>query len=417
MGGTGGMASDTAAPAERHPAARQPLTGLRVLDFGHTVMGPVCGMVLADLGAEVIRIEPPGGDRTRRMHGFARGFFAAYNRNKRSLGVDLKAPEGRAVLQRLLATADVLVENFAPGAMEKLGLAWEDAREINPRLVYCSLKGYLPGPYGNYTALDEVAQMQGGLAYMTGPPGRPLRAGTSVVDIMGGVFGAVAILAALRERDRTGQGTKVQSALFETVAFLVAQHMASAALTGKPVPPMPARQAAWSVYEIFQGADSPVFLAVTTDQQWLRFCGLFGLAELAADPALRTNEGRIAARERVMPALRAAMERLPAQEILARCRGAGLPCAPVARPEDLFEDPHLHANGAMGEVELAAGLRAMLPLLPITIEGISLRVRRQPPAAGEAAADLLRELSYDAQAVADLAARGIVDLPGAAPAG
>ncbi len=250
-------------------AAGLPLRGLRVLDFGHTVMGPSCGMVLADLGAEVIRIEPPGGDRTRRMHGFARGFFGAYNRNKRSFVVDLKSAEGKALFLRLLPTADALVENFAPGAMDRLGLGWEALRAINPRLIYCSLKGYLPGPYEHHTALDEVAQMQGGLAYMTGPPGRPLRAGTSVIDIMGGVFGAVAILAALRERDATGEGRIVRSALFETVAFLVAQHMASAAITGTPAPPMPARQSAWSIYEIMATADDPVFVAVTSDEQWV----------------------------------------------------------------------------------------------------------------------------------------------------
>jgi crotonobetainyl-CoA:carnitine CoA-transferase CaiB-like acyl-CoA transferase len=214
-----------------------PLSGIRVLDFGHTVMGPTCGVVLADLGAEVIRVEPPEGDRTRRMYGFARGFFGAFNRNKRSLGIDLKHPEGRAIIERLLPTADVLIENFAPGAMDRLGLGWEQARAVNPRLIYCALKGYLPGPYEHLPALDEVVQMQGGLTYMTGPPGRPLRAGTSVVDIMGGVFGAVAILAALRDRDRTGQGRLVRSALFESVAFMVGQHMASIALTGQECRP------------------------------------------------------------------------------------------------------------------------------------------------------------------------------------
>jgi crotonobetainyl-CoA:carnitine CoA-transferase CaiB-like acyl-CoA transferase len=390
-------------------ASRLPLSGLRVLDFGHTVMGPACGLVLADLGAEVIRIEPPGGDRTRRMHGFARGFFAAYNRNKRSLAVDLKSPEGLAVMERLLPTADILIENFAPGAMERLGLGWERVRGINPRLIYCSLKGYLPGPYGNYAALDEVAQMQGGLAYMTGPPGRPLRAGTSVVDIMGGVFGAVAVLAALRERDSTGEGRKVQSALFETVAFLVAQHMASAALTGKPVPPMPARQAAWSIYEIMPSADAPVFVAITNDAQWLRFCEVFGMHDLAADPALSTNEQRIAARETLMPRLRDELARLPSADILARCRGLAIPCAPVAKPEDLFDDPHLQANGAMGEIMLSDTIRAMLPLLPIAVEGKDLGVRRQPPAAGEATTGLLEELGYDAAAIADLVARDVVE--------
>jgi crotonobetainyl-CoA:carnitine CoA-transferase CaiB-like acyl-CoA transferase len=387
-----------------------PLSGLRVLDFGHTVMGPTCGLVLADLGAEVIRIEPPGGDRTRRMHGFARGFFAVFNRNKRSLGVDLKTAEGHALLLRLVGTADVLIENFAPGAMDRLELGWETLHRLNRRLIYCSLKGYLPGPYENHTALDEVAQMQGGLAYMTGPPGRPLRAGASVVDILGGVFGAVAIMAAVRERDRSGAGRQVHSALFETVAFLVAQHMASTALTGQPVPPMPARQAAWSVYEIMPTTDEPVFVAVTSDVQWQRLCAAFDWPDLAADAALASNAGRIAERARLMPRLHAEFARHTAETVLARCRAAVVPCARVAKPEDLFTDPHLLANGAMGEIALSDSIHAMLPLLPIAMQGIDLGVRRQPPKPGEATAELLRELGYSDAEVADLAARGVVQI-------
>jgi crotonobetainyl-CoA:carnitine CoA-transferase CaiB-like acyl-CoA transferase len=398
-------------------AAALPLAGLRVLDFGHTVMGPACGLVLADLGAEVIRIEPPGGDRTRRLQGFARGFFATFNRNKRSLALDLKTPEGHAILERLVQTADIVVENFAPGTMERLGLGWERLHALNPRLILCSLKGYLPGPYESFTALDEVVQMQGGLAYMTGPPGQPLRAGTSVVDITGGVFGAVAILAALRERDRTGRGSQVGSGLFETVAFLVAQHMAAAAITGEPLPPMPLRTPAWALYDTLSAADAPVFVACTTDAQWQRFCTLFALDDLAADPALRTNAGRIAARERLLARVRAALAALPAAEVLARCRSAALPCAPVGRPEELSADPHLRANGRMAEVALADGLRGLLPLLPITLAGRSPGLRRQPPAAGEAGAVLLRELGLDDAAIADLAARGVVELPGATDPG
>jgi crotonobetainyl-CoA:carnitine CoA-transferase CaiB-like acyl-CoA transferase len=392
--------------------APMPLAGLRVLDFGHTVMGPACGLVLADLGAEVIRIEPPGGDRTRRLQGFARGFFATFNRNKRSLALDLKDAEGRAIVEKLVATADVVVENFAPGTMERLGLGWERLHALNPRLILCSLKGYLPGPYESFAALDEVVQMQGGLAYMTGPPGQPLRAGTSVVDITGGVFGAVAILAALRERDRTGRGSLVQSGLFETVAFLVAQHIAAAAMTGQPLPPMPVRPPAWVPYDTLPAADAPVFVATTTDAQWQRLCASFGLEDLGADPALRSNAGRIAGRERVLAGLREAFAGLPAAEVLARCRAAGLPCAPVARPQDLAEDPHLRSNGRMAEVALPGGLGAWLPLLPIALQGHSPPLRRQPPSSGEAGAELLREIGLDDAAIAELAARGVVELPG-----
>ena len=180
--------------------------------------GPTCGVVLADLGADVIRVEPaPDGDRTRRLQGFAAGFFAYFNRNKRCICIDLKNQDGAAVARDLLRATDVLIENFAPGTMDRLGLGWNEVHKLNPRLIYCMLKGFLPGPYEHRPALDEVAQFMTGLAYMTGPPGRPLRAGASVIDIMGGVMGAVAILAALRQREQDGEGRKVISSLFEFV--------------------------------------------------------------------------------------------------------------------------------------------------------------------------------------------------------
>src|SRR3954447_5188238 len=268
-----------------------PLAGIRVIEFTHMVMGPSCGMILADLGADVIKIEPaPKGDNTRRLTGPATGFFPTFNRNKRSLAVDMKRPAGLALVRRLAKTADVLIENFRPGAMDKLGLGYAALVELNPRLIYCSCKGFLPGPYEHRTALDEVVQMMGGLAYMTGPPGRPLRAGASVNDIMSGMFGVIAILAALRERDQTGKGQLVKSALFENNMFLVAQHMMQFAVTGKPAAPMPERISAWAVYDVFDTADgSQVFVGVVTDTQWRAFCEAFGLADLGSDPALSTN--------------------------------------------------------------------------------------------------------------------------------
>jgi crotonobetainyl-CoA:carnitine CoA-transferase CaiB-like acyl-CoA transferase len=391
-------------------AAALPLAGIRVVEFVHMVMGPTCGLVLADLGADVIKVEPaPQGDNTRRLVGSGAGFFATFNRNKRSLALDLRSAAGRDVARRLVATADVVTENFRPGAMDRLSLGWEQVRAINPRLVYCALKGYLPGPYEHLPALDEVVQMQGGLAYMTGPPGQPLRAGASVVDIMGGMFGVVAILAALRDRDRTGHGRLVRSALFESTAFLVSQHMASAALTGKPVPPMPARQASWSIYNVFETADGPVFLAVTSDAHWRRFCEEFALPDLLADAALATNDGRIAERARLFPRLCAELAKLSVREVMARCNRALVPVAPVNKPEDLFDDPHLRAEGgAMAEVMLSDTVKAFLPLLPISIEGAALGVRRQPPKPGEATREVLEGLGYSAAEIAGLAERGVI---------
>ncbi len=193
-----------------------PLEGVRVVEFAHMVMGPSCGLVLADLGAEVIKVEPLAGDNTRRLEAAGSGFYPVFNRNKKSLAIDLQQPDGRDVVRKLLRTADVLTENFRPGALDKLGFSHETLSAENPRLVYCSLKGFLTGPYEHRLALDEVTQMMGGLAYMTGLPDRPLRAGASVIDIVGGTFAAVGILAALRERETTGRGKRVTSALFET---------------------------------------------------------------------------------------------------------------------------------------------------------------------------------------------------------
>ncbi|HWV80893.1 MAG TPA: CaiB/BaiF CoA-transferase family protein, partial [Hyphomicrobiaceae bacterium] len=211
-----------------------PLAGVRVVEFCHVIMGPTCGLILGDLGADVIKVEPaPNGDNTRRMVGSGAGFFATYNRNKRSLALDMKTPEGMEISKKLIASADVLTENFRPGAMDALGLGYEALKKTNERLIYCSLKGFLSGPYDKRSALDEVVQMMAGLAYMTGPVGRPLRAGASVNDMMGGMFAAIGILAALRERDRTGEGQLVQSALYENCAFLVGQHMMQYVVTGK----------------------------------------------------------------------------------------------------------------------------------------------------------------------------------------
>src|SRR5271155_2969970 len=279
-----------------------PLAGIRVLEFCHTIMGPTAGLILADLGADVIKIEPADGDSTRRRIGFAAGFFATFNRNKRSLALDLKSDEGRALLYRLVGTADAVLENYAPGTMDRLGCGYDDLSKRNPRLIYCSLKGFLSGPYEHRPALDEVVQFMAGLAYMTGPPGQPLRAGASVVDIMGGMFAVIAVQAALRERERTGRGQFAKSALFESTAFLMMQHMTGEAVTGKPLPPMPARQGAWAIYEPFATADGKqIVVGLTSDGHWRRFCEQFERGDLLRDPSYKTNEDRVLARAALCP--------------------------------------------------------------------------------------------------------------------
>jgi crotonobetainyl-CoA:carnitine CoA-transferase CaiB-like acyl-CoA transferase len=324
-----------------------PYADLRVVELTHMVMGPSCGLLLGDLGADVIKIEPPGGDPTRRLLGSGAGFFALFNRNKRSLAVDLKDARGREVLLRLVATADVFCENFKPGAMAALGLNYPSLSALNARLVYVSHKGFLPGPYEHRTALDEVVQMMGGLAYMTGPPGQPLRAGSSVNDIMGGLFGALGAMAALARREKTGRGQEVQAALFENNVLLVAQHMMQFAVTGRPAAPMPARISAWGIYDVFTVKDGgQIFLAVVSDAQWAIFCTAFGLDALAGDARLRSNNDRVRERDWLIPRLRAHLADLPADEVARRFEAHGLPFAPITRPHDLFDDPHLLATGA-----------------------------------------------------------------------
>jgi crotonobetainyl-CoA:carnitine CoA-transferase CaiB-like acyl-CoA transferase len=391
---------------------RTPLEGIRVVEFVHMVMGPSCGLVLGDLGAEVIKVEPaPEGDNTRRLIGSGAGYWPTYNRNKKSLAVDLKSPEGMAIVRKLVASADVVTENFRPGAMDKLGLGYEDAKALNPRVVYCSMKGFLPGPYEHRTALDEVVQMMGGLAYMTGPEGRPLRAGASVNDVMGGMFAAIAILAALHERNSTGRGQYIQSALYENCVFLVAQHMMQYAVTGKAAAPMPSRISAWALYDVFETGDKgQVFVGVVSDSQWKAFCEHFGLAELGADESLARNNDRVKARARILPIVRERFAQLSKAELMAACEKAGLPFAPIRRPDELFDDEHLNRSGGLTGITLAGGRPAKVPLLPIEMDGRRFGARLDVPAPGSHTADLLAELGYDEAGVERLRAAGVVTL-------
>jgi crotonobetainyl-CoA:carnitine CoA-transferase CaiB-like acyl-CoA transferase len=396
-----------------------PLAGIRVVEFSHMVMGPSCGMVLADLGADVIKIEPaPAGDNTRRLTGPAIGFFPTFNRNKRSLCVDMKKPRGRALVQKLVESADVVLENFRPGAMDKLGLGYADLAKINPRLVYCSCKGFLPGPYEHRAALDEVVQMMGGLAYMTGLPGQPLRAGSSVNDIMGGLFAVIAVLAALRERDSTGKGGLVQSGLFETNMVLVAQHMARAAIEGKEPPPFgdPKMEKPWPLYDVFNTADpdAQVFVGVVTDTQWRSFCESFGLADLLTDPELITMQKLAAARSRILPRVAEVFSKLSKKELMARCEKLGLPFAPIARPGELFDDPHLQASGGLLPIDLSRSHAtngasvAELPGLPLSFQAGRLGLRRQPPRVGEHGPEIAREVGMVEQEISALMADGTI---------
>jgi crotonobetainyl-CoA:carnitine CoA-transferase CaiB-like acyl-CoA transferase len=406
-------------PASQHQtdAARQPalpLAGLRVVEFTHMVMGPTCGMVLADMGAEVIKVEPIEGDRTRHLLGAGTGFFPMFNRNKKSIAIDLHQPAGAALARQLAATADVVAENFKPGTMAKYGLDYAALSQVNPRLIYVTLKGFLPGPYENRTALDEVVQMMGGLAYMTGRPGDPLRAGTSVNDIMGGMFGAIGALGALIQRGITGRGQEVQSALFENNVFLVGQHMLQYAMTGKPAAPMPARISPWGVYDVFTVKDGEqLFLSAVSDAQWHTFCKALGLTDLLDDPRFATNNDRVRERDHtLLPLLRERLGGRSAAELTAILLAHELPFAPIRRPDELFDDEHLQATGGLADITLPDGARAgqtaKATLFPFTMDGQRLGVRLAPPRLGSHTHALLAELGFDAAQVDSLLAQATV---------
>ncbi len=392
--------------------SKLPLSDIRVIEFAHAVMGPSCGVILADLGAEVIHVEPTKGDDTRRLRGFGSGYFTYFNRNKKSLAIDIKSTEGKEIIFSLLKKSDVLIENFGPQTMDRIGYGYSVVQEVNPRLIYCSLKGFLKGPYEHRPAMDEVVQIMGGLAYMTGPSGRPLRAGTSIVDITGGMFGVIGILSALRERDQTGKGTFVRSALFETTAFLMGQHMAHSSISGGPIPPMPERVSAWSIYQTFESSDGePVFIGIISDRHWQRFCTCFDRLDLLSDERLGTNNQRISEKQWLIPEVSQTLSKFSKVEIIARCEESGIPFAPVARPEDLFEDPHLNAAEMLMKTKLPSGEYAKLPRLPIEMEDCQFGLRSQPPEIGEDTGSILSECGIKSEEVKSLIEKGIVTVP------
>lgn len=378
-----------------------PLAGIRVIELSHVVMGSSCGLVLADMGADVIKVErAPDGDDTRRFSGFGSGLFHYFNRNKKSLVIDLKTEDGKEILRRAIADADVFLENFGPGAVERLGFGYEDCKAINPKLIYCSLKGFMPGPYEHRPSLDNLVQMMGGLAYMTGPRGQPLRAGASVTDILGATFGALGIIAALYERKTSGHGQMVTASLFEATAFLVGQHMSAAAVTGEPLPPMPEGDDPWAIYDLFDTSDGgQVCIGVINDKHWVRFCECFDLNELGSNPDFAKNEGRKKQRAFLLDEIQSHLSNLDTDTVTALCEQAGLPFAPVRQPVDLFDDPQLLEGGGMVETRLADGRTAMLPRIPLRMGGHDFGLRRDTPEIGEGTEEFLNQLGFDEEAI------------------
>ena len=387
----------------------RPLSGIKVIEMTHMVMGPAVGSILGDLGADVIKIEPITGDKTRKLKKSGSGYFLTYNRNKRSIALDVKTSEGREVVLKLLSTADVFIENFRPGAMDKLGFGHKELETINPQLIYCSAKGFLNGPYQHRTALDEVAQMMGGLAYMTGPPGQPLRAGSSVIDIMGGMFGVIAILAALQERQKTEKGQKVTSSLYENVVYLMGQHMAQTATTGEAPPPMSVRVSAWAVYDIFEAKNKEqIFIGVVSDSQWKSFCESFGLVDFIEDKDMDINSGRVEKRDIIIPKLQELFKTFTKKELMEKLDQTGLPFAPINKPEDLFDDPHLNESGGLLKIETPDGGSTKLPAMPIEMNDRRFDVHQQVPKVGEHSKEILEEIGLSDNVIQSLFEKSIV---------
>ena len=348
-----------------------PLAGVRVIEMTHRVMGPSCGMILAQLGAEVIKVEPPSGDKTRSLGGMGTSFFPLFNRGKRSVVLEFSRPEDRDAMHRLLQTADVFLENFRDGQLEKQGLGADELRRRHPHLIIAGHKGFLSGPYEHRPALDEVVQMMSGLAAMTGTREKPQRVGSSANDIMGGMFGAIAILAALyQKRGGKRDGADIRIGLFENCLFLVAQHMVEYEMTGNKPRSMPEREHAWPIYDIFDAAgDARIFIGVVTEGHWQSFCREFGLAEFLDDPTLRTTTDRILARARILPRVAEVIARWNVDDLSQKLDALNICFSPINRPEDLFDDPHVLRPGGLVNNVAADGKPFRVPALPIEWDG------------------------------------------------
>jgi len=371
-----------------------PLHGIRAIEMSHMVMGPSCGMFLTQLGAEVIKVEPPDGDRTRKLTGMGAAFFPVFNRGKRSVVLDLKSEAGIESLRRLLSTADIFIENFRDGALDRLGLSADEMRERFPRLIIASHKGFLSGPYAHRPALDEVVQMMSGLAYMTGPHGQPLRVGSSANDIMGGMHGALSIMAALYERQQTNAGKHIRIGLFENSLLMVAQHMVQYELTGIEPPPMPNRDFSWPVYDIFETSDNQqVFVGVVTETQWMEFCREFEITELAADARLTDQVARINARPWTIPIVRRVLSDYTADSLISKLEQLGLPYSPIKRPAEMYDDPHVNRPGGLVESSLPDGRRFRTPAMPVEFDGQPVQGELDLPALGADTERIMAELN------------------------
>lgn len=397
------------------PHSQGPLAGITVVDLTRVLSGPFCTMLLADMGARVIKIEQPGkGDDTRAWGppfvGGESSYFLSINRNKESVTLDLKRAEGRRILESLLGRADVLVENFRPGTLKKLGLAYDDLVERFPRLVYCSISGFgQTGPLRERAGYDAVVQAEGGLMSVTGPADGPAyRLGVAIADLVAGMFAANGIALALFARERTGRGQLVDIGMLDSVAALLTYQAGIYFTTGASPGRMGNRHPTIVPYETFETSDGEVVIAVGNDEQWRKFCVAIGLADLASDPRFATNAGRAATYDELQPMLAARLRDRPARDWLAAIDAAGVPCGSVKSVEEVLTDPQVLARDMVVELEHATiGALRMLGV-PVKLSDTPGRVRTAPPRLGEHTDSVLTELGCERSEIAQLRRGGVI---------
>lgn len=382
--------------------ALPPLGDLVVLDLSRVLAGPYCTMVLGDLGADVIKIEHPDGDDTRRWGPpFAAGesaYYLAVNRNKRSVVADLKTPAGRDLVHRIARRADILVENFRPGTLERLGLGLEGLRTENPRLITLTISGLgATGPDAELPGYDFVVQALGGLMSITGPAeGPPSKVGVAVVDLTTGMLAANAILAALYARERTGVGQHIETSLLESQVAWLANVASAYLVTGEE--PVRHGNAHPTIvpYQTFRGSDREFALGVGNDGQWQRLCDAIGRPELAHDRRFRTNPARVRHREELVALLDAHFTTAPAAEWVARSHEAGVPAGPVRTIPEVLEDPQVHAREMVVSVPHPSIGELRLVGIPFKFSATPASIRRPPPLLGEHTAEVAREYRVEA---------------------
>lgn len=395
-------------PASALPQAGRPaLAGIRVVDFSRLFAGPLCTMMLGDLGADVIKVEPPSGDEAR---GFGPPFlggeamnFMAVNRNKRSLTLNLKHPDAREIAQRLCQEADVVVENFRPGVAEKLGVGYEQVAASNPRVIYCSISGFgTRGPYASRPALDLVLQGLGGVMDRQGWGGEPKHVVITIADCFAAALASQGILAALLARDRDGLGQRVTTTLFEGLLTAQAYRVISPAQH----PPMLPAMADIAPYQAFRTRDGWFTLAVVTEKSWEALWRALERPDLAEDPRFRTNADRAQHLEALVEILTTIFKAMSTEEVLVLLDAAGVPCGPVKRVEDLFEDEHMLENEIIVELDHPAAGPLWTLGLPIHLEKNSASIRRPAPTLGQHNVEVLAELGCTRQDVERLAQAG-----------